>query len=108
MIHLTEKAAKMIEETSNSEGIGHYIIRVRVIGGGCAGFTNDMYFDDTITDMDEVSELDGIKVVCDPLSFQYLDSAVIDYVESPLGSGGFKFSNPNIKGSCGCGSSFSV
>lgn len=107
MIHLTEKAAKMIEEIANSEGIGHYTIRVRVIGGGCAGFTNDMYFDDTIGEMDEVTELDGIKLVCDPMSFQYLDESSIDYIDSPLG-GGFKFNNPNVTGSCGCGSSFSV
>lgn len=107
MIHLTEKAAKKIEEISNSDGIGHYIIRVKVVGGGCAGFTNDMYFDDQIGEMDEVTELDGIKIISDPLSFQYLDESVIDYLDGPLG-GGFKFNNPNVTGSCGCGSSFSV
>jgi iron-sulfur cluster insertion protein len=107
MIHLTEKAAKKIEEIANSEGIGHYTIRVKVVGGGCAGFTNDMYFDDQVGEMDEITELDGVKIVADPLSFQYLDESVIDYIESPLG-GGFKFNNPNVTGSCGCGSSFSV
>lgn len=107
MIHITEKAAKQIEEISNAEGIGHYSVRVRVVGGGCAGFSYDMYFDDQVTDMDETFELDGAKVIVDPLSFQYLDEMVIDYVDGPMGAG-FKFNNPNVKGSCGCGSSFSV
>ena len=107
MIHITEKAAKKIEEISNEEGIGHYSVRVRVVGGGCAGFTNDMYFDDQVGEMDETFELDGVKVIVDPLSFQYLDEVVIDYVDGPI-SAGFKFNNPNVTGSCGCGSSFSV
>jgi iron-sulfur cluster insertion protein len=107
MIHITEAAAKKIEEISNEEGIGHYSVRVRVVGGGCAGFTNDMYFDDKVGEMDEVFELDGVKVITDPLSFQYLDETVIDYVEGPI-SAGFKFNNPNTTGSCGCGSSYSV
>jgi len=106
MIYLTEKAAKQIVEISNAEGIGHLTVRVKVIGGGCAGFTNDMFFDDQVSDMDETFELDGVKVVCDPLSFQYLDESTIDWVESPYGSG-FKFLNPNVKGTCGCGSSVS-
>lgn len=107
MIHITEKAAKKIEEISNEEGIGHYSVRVKVIGGGCAGFTYDMFFDDTVGEMDEVFELDGVKVITDPLSFQYLDEVVIDYLDGPI-SAGFKFNNPNTTGSCGCGSSFSV
>lgn len=107
MIHITEKAAKKIEEISNEEGIGHYSVRVRVVGGGCAGFTNDMYFDDKVGEMDETFELDGVKVIVDPLSLQYLDEVVIDYVDGPI-SAGFKFNNPNVTGSCGCGSSFSV
>lgn len=107
MIHITEKAANKVKEISEGDGLGHYSIRVRVVGGGCAGFTHDMYFDDQVTDMDETQELDGVTVIVDPLSFQYLDEVVIDYVDGPLGSG-FKFLNPNVKGTCGCGSSFSV
>lgn len=107
MIHLTEKAAKKIEEISNAEGIGHYTIRVRVIGGGCAGFSYDMYYDDQVGEMDESFELDGVKVIVDPLSLQYLDDVVIDYLDGPI-SAGFKFNNPNVKGTCGCGSSFSA
>ncbi len=103
-MHLTEKAAKKIEEIANAEGVGHFTIRAKVIGGGCAGMTNDIYFDDQILDTDEVTELDGVKVVVDLMSFQYLDGTTIDYVDSEMG-GGFKFLNPNVKSSCGCGQS---
>lgn len=106
MIHVTEKAALKVMEIAESEGIGHNTIRIRVVGGGCAGFTHDMYYEDKIGDLDEIVEVDGIKVVIDPLSFQYLDDVTIDYLDSPMG-GGFKFLNPNVKGSCGCGSSVS-
>jgi iron-sulfur cluster insertion protein len=106
MIHITEKAALKIKEISESEGIGHYNVRVRIVGGGCAGFTNDMYYEDKIGDLDEVIEFDDIKVIIDPLSFQYMDESTIDYIDSQFG-GGFKFINPNVTGSCGCGSSVS-
>ena len=106
MIHITEKASLKIKEISESEGIGHYNIRVRIVGGGCAGFTNDMYYEDKIGDLDEVIEFDDIKVIIDPLSFQYMDESTIDYIDSQFG-GGFKFINPNVTGSCGCGSSVS-
>ena len=106
MIHITEKAAKMVEEISESEGIGHLTIRVRVVGGGCAGFSHDMVFDDQISEMDEVETFDNIKIVVDPLSYQYLDEVTIDFVDGPMGAG-FKFLNPNVTGSCGCGSSVS-
>jgi iron-sulfur cluster insertion protein len=106
MIHVTEKAALKVMEIAESEGIGHNTIRIRVVGGGCAGFTHDMYYEDKIGELDEIVEFDGIKVVIDPLSFQYLDEVTIDYLDGPMG-GGFKFLNPNVKGSCGCGSSVS-
>jgi iron-sulfur cluster insertion protein len=105
MIYLTEKAAKQVKIIADDEGIGYYIIRVKVKGGGCAGFEYDLNFDEQITDMDEVFELDGVKIVCDPMSLQYLEGTVVDYGDSLMGSG-FKFSNPKAKGSCGCGHSF--
>jgi iron-sulfur cluster insertion protein len=108
MIYLTEKAALKIIEISEAEGIGHNTVRAKVVGGGCAGFSHDLTFDDSISDMDEVTEFQDyygtVKVVTDPISYQYLDETTIDYLESPLG-GGFKFNNPNVTGSCGCGSS---
>jgi iron-sulfur cluster insertion protein len=106
MIYITEKAAEKIKEISDSEGIGYYSVRVKVQGGGCAGFTYDLFFDDKIVDMDEVAELDGVKVIIDPLSFQYMDEVTMDYIEGTI-SAGFKFLNPNVKGTCGCGNSYS-
>lgn len=110
MIELTEKAALKIKEIADGEGIENYTVRVKVLGGGCAGFTHDMFYDDQISDLDEVTEFNDyyglIKVVIDPLSFQYLENTVIDYLESPFSSG-FKFLNPNVTGSCGCGNSVS-
>lgn len=106
MIRLTNLAASKIKEFAEANNIGHQTIRVSVKGGGCAGMTHDMEFNDSISEMDEVVEQDGVKIVIDCLSFQYLENATIDYVESPLG-GGFKFSSPDIKGTCGCGNSVS-
>ena len=104
MITLTAKAVEKAKEFAEAEGITHNCIRVKVKGGGCAGMTNDMSFDDAKSDMDEVFETDGVKVIVDPLSLQYLDGTEIDYIEQGYSSG-FKFNNPNAKGSCGCGHS---
>jgi iron-sulfur cluster insertion protein len=105
MIQLTEKAAVKIKEIAEAEGLTN-MVRLKVLGGGCAGFTQDMHFEDRISDMDEVIEFDGVKLIVDPLSFQYLDGTTIDFLET-LSGAGFKFLNPNTKGSCGCGSSVS-
>lgn len=108
MIQLTEKAIIKLRELSESEGIGHCNVRVRILGGGCAGFKHDMYYEDQITDMDEVTTftdtIGEIKVIIDPLSYQYLDNTTIDWLDDVF-SAGFKFINPNVTGSCGCGSS---
>ncbi len=110
MIQVTEKAALKIKEIADSEGIGHYTTRIRVVGGGCAGFTYDMYYEDKVSEMDETVEFTDyygtVKVVIDPLSFQYLEQVTVDYVDGPFGAG-FKFLNPAVTGSCGCGSSVS-
>ena len=107
MITITEKAATKVRESASSEALEGQGLRLRVIGGGCAGFTYDLYFEDNVGDMDETYESHGVKLYVDPLSHQYLTETEIDYVEGLHGSG-FKFNNPNVKGSCGCGSSFSV
>lgn len=104
MIYVTEKAALKIKEIADAEGLSSYTLRVKVAGGGCAGFTYDMFFEENATDMDEAIEMDGVKVIVDPLSWQYLDEVSIDYVEGAMGAG-FKFNNPNVKSTCGCGSS---
>jgi iron-sulfur cluster insertion protein len=106
-ISITEKAAEKVREIASEEGLASQGLRLRVIGGGCAGFNYDLYFEDAPTPMDEEFEVRGVKMFVDPLSFQYLDGTEIDYVEGLYGSG-FKFQNPNVSSTCGCGSSFSV
>ena len=105
MITLTEKAVTKVKELSESEGIGHCNIRTKILGGGCSGYQFDLMFDDQISDSDEVLEQDGIKVVVDMLSYQYIDGITIDYIDNVVGGGGFKFFGGDIKGTCGCGSS---
>lgn len=104
MITMTDRAAAKVQEIATAEDLTSQGLRLRVVGGGCAGFTYDLYFEDQTTDMDEEFESKGVKLYVDPLSFQYLTDTEIDYVEGVHGSG-FKFNNPNVTGSCGCGSS---
>lgn len=105
MISITPLAAEKVKEIATSEGLLGQGLRLRVIGGGCAGFQYDLYFEEVATDLDERFESNGVDLFVDPLSFQYLDGTQIDYVEGAHGSG-FKFGNPNVTSTCGCGSSF--
>ena len=107
MISITNLAAEKVKEIAGTEGLDGQGLRLRVIGGGCAGFQYDLYFEDKPTDMDERFESNGVLLFIDPLSYQYLDGTEIDYVAGVHGAG-FKFGNPNVTGSCGCGSSFNV
>lgn len=107
MISITPFAAEKVREIANQEGLLGQGLRLRVVGGGCAGFQYDLYFEDKPTDMDESFESNGVAMYIDPLSYQYLDGTEIDYVEGAYGSG-FKFGNPNVTSTCGCGSSFSA
>jgi iron-sulfur cluster insertion protein len=106
MITITDRAAAKVKEIAQSEDppLTNQGLRLRVVGGGCAGFTYDLFFEDQVTDMDQQFEDKGVKLYVDPLSFQYLENTEIDYVEGVHGQG-FKFNNPNTTGSCGCGSS---
>jgi len=72
MITLTKLACEKIREIAQSEGIVDLSLRAKVIGGGCAGFSYDLYFEDAVTDLDEKFEIEDIKLAVDPLSFQYL------------------------------------
>jgi iron-sulfur cluster assembly protein len=82
-----------------------YALRVFVSGGGCSGMQYGMALEANIRPEDHAYEYDGIKVVVDEVSFNYLNGATVDYVESVMGSG-FKIENPNAVASCGCGNSF--
>ncbi len=107
MISLTEKATAKVKEIRAAENLGEQGLRVRVMGGGCSGFTYDLYFEEETTELDQVFEVEGIKVYVDMMSLQYLEGTQIDYVEGLHGAG-FKFLNPKSTGTCGCGSSFSA
>ncbi|MBI5516076.1 MAG: iron-sulfur cluster insertion protein ErpA [Deltaproteobacteria bacterium] len=107
MVALTEKAAEKVREIAKAEGLEGQGLRLQVKGGGCSGFQYDLYFDEKPSDMDQVVDSFGIPLFIDPLSIQYLEGTQIDYVEG-LSGAGFKFENPNVKGTCGCGSSFNV
>ena len=106
-LQLTKVAADKVLEIREAESIeDDYGLRVKVMGGGCAGFQYDLYFDEA-ADGDNVFVSHELRLLCDQMSFMYLMGTEIDYVEGLQGAG-FKFNNPNTTGSCGCGSSFSV
>jgi iron-sulfur cluster insertion protein len=105
MVTLTETAAKKVETLRLEEGKPEWGLRLRVVGGGCSGFSYELGWEDAAQEGDQVVEADGVKVYVDPASVQYVGGAQIDYVDSMYGSG-FSINNPNSKGSCGCGHSF--
>lgn len=82
-------------------------LRLSVVGGGCSGFSYQMNFETELNPIDKTFEFDGLKVFVDQASLMYLGGTRVDYVETLSGSG-FKFENPNVKSTCGCGSSFTV
>jgi iron-sulfur cluster insertion protein len=107
MLRITPGAATKVNEIRDAEGIeSNMALRLRVVGGGCAGFSYDLYFDEP-AEVDRQFEVQGVKCVVDEMSLMYLVGTEIDYVEGLQGAG-FKFQNPNVKSTCGCGSSFSV
>ncbi len=108
MITLTERAVKEIRRIFDEQNLPEdTVLRVGIKGGGCSGFSYSLGFDDHVDDTDQVSETEGIRVVCDPKSFLYVNNTTVDFEDSLMGRG-FKFDNPNASKSCGCGDSFSV
>jgi iron-sulfur cluster assembly protein len=106
-ITLTEKAAAKIGEllATQTDG-GEQALRVAVRGGGCSGFQYALAFDKPKAD-DHVFETDGVSVVVDKVSMQFVFGSEVDYVEGLQGAG-FQVNNPNVVAACGCGSSFQV
>src|ERR1700757_2377927 len=104
---LTPKAVAKVKEIMAQQSPVPAGLRVGVVGGGCSGFSYSMSFENGAGMMDKVIEVDGLKVFVDATSMMYLNGCVVDYVETLEGAG-FKFENPNVKSTCGCGSSFSV
>jgi len=110
-ISLTSGAIGKVKEIMGQQDPAPAGLRIGVVGGGCSGFSYSMVFEENGNSdelgMDKVYNFDGVKVFVDQTSLLYLDNTEVDYVESLEGSG-FKFSNPNVKNTCGCGSSFST
>ena len=107
-ITLSERAVKEVKRIIDEQNLPEEtVLRVGVKGGGCSGFSYTLGFDDQINDTDQVVESLGVKMVCDPKSFLYLNNTEVDFEESLMGRG-FKFGNPNASKTCGCGESFSV
>jgi len=103
----TDSAANKVKELIVEEGNPELKLRVFVTGGGCSGFQYGFTFDEIANDDDTVMEKNGVTLLIDPMSFQYLVGAEIDYSEGLQGSQ-FVIKNPNATSTCGCGSSFSV
>ena len=106
-IELTENAASRVNAMllQRGSGVG---LRLGTRESGCSGFEYVVDYADEINDQDEVFECHGVKVVVDRASLLYLNGTTVDYVKMNAVNEGFKFNNPNVKTSCGCGESFTV
>jgi iron-sulfur cluster assembly accessory protein len=107
VVSITPKAAEKVAEFMKQEGNGNLYLRVYVSGGGCAGLSYGMGFEDKADEDDKILEQNGVKLLLDSYSQRYLRGANIDYIESLMGSG-FKINNPNVTKSCSCGHSFTT
>jgi len=101
----TDAAARKVGELIHGEGNPALMLRVFVQGGGCSGLQYGFEFDEAVQEGDTLVENQGVKLLVDPMSFQYLSGAEIDYRENLEGSQ-FVIRNPNATTTCGCGSSF--
>ena len=106
-LSLTPTAIAKVKEIMAQQNPVPAGLRVGVVGGGCSGFSYSMSFENASGLMDKVFDMEGLKVFVDATSVMYLNGCRVDYVETLEGAG-FKFDNPNVKSTCGCGSSFSV
>ena len=107
MFNISEKAVDEINRLLNDEDSSDSFLRIKVVRGGCSGFSYEMGFDDAIDDSDQVFENSNVKVVIDKFSFTHLEGGTLNFSDGLNGTG-FGIENPNAKASCGCGSSFTV
>src|SRR6476659_113607 len=103
----TDAAAAKVKDLIEEEGTPHLKLRVFVTGGGCSGFQYGFTFDESVSDDDTSMVKNGVTLLIDPMSYQYLTGAEIDYQEGIEGAQ-FVIKNPNATSPCGCGSSFSA
>ena len=106
-INLSARAVQKVRDLVSEEENDELKLRVFITGGGCSGFQYGFTFDELLADDDTVIEKEGVTVLVDPMSFQYLEGSVVDYTEGLEGSR-FVINNPNATATCGCGSSFSI
>lgn len=106
-LQFTDTAAYKVKALIADESNPDLKLRVYITGGGCSGFQYGFTFDEKVNDGDMVIEKQGVSLVVDPMSLQYLVGGAVDYTEGLEGSR-FIIQNPNAKSTCGCGSSFSV
>jgi len=106
-VTLTPTAVAKVKEIMAQQDPMPAGLRIGVVGGGCSGFSYSMNFENSAGMMDKVFNFDDLKVFVDATSLMYLQGCVVDYLET-LEAAGFKFDNPNVKSTCGCGSSFNV
>ena len=106
-LQFTHGAAHKVKSLVDEECNDRLKLRVFVTGGGCSGFQYGFTFDEDVADDDTIVEREGVSLVVDPMSFQYLAGAEVDYQEGLEGSR-FVIKNPNATTTCGCGSSFSI
>jgi iron-sulfur cluster assembly accessory protein len=106
-VRLTDNAVNKVREIMATQDPLPAGLRIGVVGGGCSGFQYSMSFENQAGMMDKVFDFNGLKVFVDATSLMYLNGCVVDYLET-LEAAGFKFDNPTVKSTCGCGSSFTV
>lgn len=106
-MNFTDAAAHKVAELLREEQNPALKLRVYISGGGCSGFQYGFTFDDELQDGDVTVDKEGVTLVVDPMSYQYLMGAEVDYVENLQGAQ-FVIRNPNAATTCGCGSSFSI
>ena len=106
-VSLSTSAINRVVELKNNKQQPDLVLRVYIQGGGCSGFQYGFQFEESIDDEDEIIKAGDVTVAVDPLSYQYLVGAEIDFLDDLLGSR-FVVNNPNASTTCGCGSSFSI
>lgn len=106
-INLSARAVQKVRELVDEEENDKLKLRVYITGGGCSGFQYGFTFEEDVAEDDAAIEKDGVTVLVDPMSFQYLAGSEVDYTEGLEGSR-FVVNNPNATTTCGCGSSFSI
>lgn len=106
-INLSARAIQKVRDLVVEEDNDQLKLRVFITGGGCSGFQYGFTFDELVADDDTALEKDGVTLLVDPMSLQYLSGSIVDYTEGLEGSK-FVVNNPNATATCGCGSSFSI